>query len=1027
MGPAPRVAWYPALSRAGAGGWWPARIGPSLDADDIAPAQARVPQTLADTDVDGPTPAQQRMRDQHDLVHARLFRPPDERTRIGRYVVEGTLGQGGMGKVLRAHDETLGRDVALKLLHAGPGSPLEPRLLREAQALARVAHPNVVQVYDVDEIDGRLCMAMELVHGQSLDRWQQDSHPWKEVVELYRQAGRGLAAAHAEGLVHRDFKPANCVVDERGGVKVLDFGLARDAEGQAGAAEAEHSQASGTNTGESNTDSGAGARSQRMLEPVLTRTGAMLGTLAYMAPEQMMGQPATPASDQFSFCVSLYEALYGRRPFDGRTAASRLYSIQAEPLTIASARAGQPPVPAWVFDVIQRGLSAASHQRFPCMSALLDVVEHGLARRRRIRRGALAAVLSVAVGGALLLGNAQATDPPCEALRGATMPAWTQDDRTTVETAFEASDLADARRIWSRVEVGLDRYATAWTEARLEACEATWVRREAGEQALARRMACLDRQIPRVRATVVRLANADAATVAHAVGAVDALPSLAACEDVETLLRGSASVPEARAEEAVRIRELIARSWAAGATGDQRHGVDAAERAVAAADTMSDVPVLQLEARYNRGKVYHWARRLDEAREDLEVALALAEQLDEDGLAVDVLRELIVVAADDGSPILAAAWLAATRGKLARVDSQPRRRAQRWALEGLVAVHSGRLDDAIRANTRAVELYGTMEAPPPDEVFEAVVQLGVAHRERSELDEAREVFERALALAEEHGRSLLRARAEYGLAFLHYMQGELPVARKLLEGALSTHDAFFGPNVAVSIRIRLLLAMILRFQGEHAAARQQARTAWESLDERSSPARRSEAAILLASFHRDDKRWDEAIARYRDARAAQSSEGSPDRVEVAMMDSNIADCLVAKGEFEAARPLYTDALRVLQVDTLPDDPRRAYPLLGRGTLRLTLGDLSGAIDSLRGVLALDEALKRDPALATAARWSLARALRHDESASDEASREAGALARQARVAFQGAGFDDEVEQIGDWLERCGPPCALAPG
>jgi serine/threonine-protein kinase len=148
------------------------------------------------------------------------------RQRLGRYVVLGELGRGGMGTVLEAFDRTLDRRVALKLLHGGIDEEHTTRLLREAQALAKLSHPNVVQVYEVGEAEGnRTFIAMELVQGRSLREWLAREPPpsWRERVQVYLQAGEGLAAAHARGLVHRDFKPSNVMLRANGEAVVLDF------------------------------------------------------------------------------------------------------------------------------------------------------------------------------------------------------------------------------------------------------------------------------------------------------------------------------------------------------------------------------------------------------------------------------------------------------------------------------------------------------------------------------------------------------------------------------------------------------------------------------------------------------------------------------------------------------------------------------------------------------------------------------------------------------------------------------------
>ncbi|HEY0134780.1 MAG TPA: serine/threonine-protein kinase, partial [Nannocystis sp.] len=242
---------------------------------------------------------------------------------LGRYSLLRKLGEGGMGVVYSAYDEELDRRVAIKLLRVSSGGDTEAasRMLREAQLMAKLSHPNVVQVYDVGVVSRRVFLAMEFVQGVTLREWLHGTptaprpvpRPWPEVLAIYIQAGQGLAAAHAAGLVHRDFKPDNVLVGTDGRARVLDFGLARsDA----------HADDLGVST-ERNDDSLESTRSRqsrRSSEQPLTVAGTMIGTPAYMSPEQHLRVATDPRSDQFSFCVSLYEGLYGERPFAGHSA-----------------------------------------------------------------------------------------------------------------------------------------------------------------------------------------------------------------------------------------------------------------------------------------------------------------------------------------------------------------------------------------------------------------------------------------------------------------------------------------------------------------------------------------------------------------------------------------------------------------------------------------------------------------------------------------------------------------------------------
>ena len=230
--------------------------------------------------------------------------PPEESTeaqgrRIGRYVLIGEIGTGAMGVVLAAYDPDLDRKVALKVLRQGGkgGSQGPLRMRREAQAMAKLSHPNVAQVYEVAEAHGRLYLAMEFIPGATLRAWQaQAPRSRDEVLRVYIEAGRGLAAAHAAGILHRDFKPDNAMIDGQGRVRVLDFGLSR--------AEPSRDAADTVSSGES---------------LHATAAGSLIGTPAYMSPEQHRGGQADSRSDQFSFCVALWEALHGVRPFAGET------------------------------------------------------------------------------------------------------------------------------------------------------------------------------------------------------------------------------------------------------------------------------------------------------------------------------------------------------------------------------------------------------------------------------------------------------------------------------------------------------------------------------------------------------------------------------------------------------------------------------------------------------------------------------------------------------------------------------------
>jgi serine/threonine protein kinase len=317
-------------------------------------------------------------------------------TRVGRYVIRSLIGRGAMGAVYLATDPDLDRNVAVKLLRANTWSDdarrkMRARLLREAQAMARLSHPEVITVYDVGAFGDQLFVAMEYVEGDTLRRWRAAQHrTHAEILEVYERAGSGLAAAHEAGLVHRDFKPDNVLVGRDGRVRVTDFGLARtvdraDAQAPRSAIDAAEGSAGDAVT------------------ITLTRNGTLLGTPGYMAPEQLRGGAADARSDVFSFCVALYEALYRERPFSGSTVVALRREVEQGRLRAPPIIMGR--VPGWLRTVLLRGLRASPDERFASMRALLDVLRaaHAASRRRATWAGgiALAIVASVAMAAAV--------------------------------------------------------------------------------------------------------------------------------------------------------------------------------------------------------------------------------------------------------------------------------------------------------------------------------------------------------------------------------------------------------------------------------------------------------------------------------------------------------------------------------------------------------------------------------------------------------------------------------------------------
>ena len=327
-------------------------------------------------------------------IAGRLLGERPEAVRIGRFRVLETLGEGGMGVVYAAEDAKLDRRVAIKtirgdILRGQPGE--RARLLREARALARLSHPNVVQVYEVGETASGVFVVMELVRGTTLREWLEAPRPLDAILGCFLEAGRGLDAAHRAGIVHRDFKPSNALVGADGRVRIVDFGLARP------------------DCTPEDATSPPVTREDRRGERTLP-AGAQGGTPAYMSPEQILGVSCDARSDQFSFCVALYEALYRKLPFAPGELAARL----RDPDLHAARELPAGPAPRWLREVLTRGLAVRPEDRYPSMTALLATLE-GTPRRRRRAFGA--AVGALVVAGAVTTGVALTSSPPSSSVR----------------------------------------------------------------------------------------------------------------------------------------------------------------------------------------------------------------------------------------------------------------------------------------------------------------------------------------------------------------------------------------------------------------------------------------------------------------------------------------------------------------------------------------------------------------------------------------------------------------------------------
>jgi eukaryotic-like serine/threonine-protein kinase len=600
---------------------------------------------------------------------------------IGRYLVLGLVGRGGMGEVYAAYDPELDRKVAVKLLRVKAGNGVtmtegRQRTLREAQAIARLSHPNVVVAYDVGTFEDKVFIAMEFVDGNTVTFWlEQQPRTWQEILRVFIAAGHGLTAAHEKGLVHRDFKPDNVMVGRDGQVRVMDFGLARqmdkpglkehrpratprdpkrgDTEVGTGTLPLDHRVVpidEGTlvlNPGLADSGSEMQSSVSGLFDARLTRTGAMMGTPAYMAPEQFFGKETDSRTDQFSFCVALYEALYGERPFPGK----KLTELTANVVqgTIRPAPAGTK-VPFWVRRILLRGLRSAPAERYPSMAELLAALgKDPRAARRKWMVGAAVAMLPLAVGLGVrqsLIDRRALCDGAGEKLAGIWdlhPPDQPETPRQSqIHAAFMRTGKSYAADVYETVTRALTSYAQSWTTMYKQTCEATQVRHEQSAEVLDLRMSCLNERLNGFRALTDVFADATGEVVENAVSASSALSTLDRCADVPTL-RAVVRPPEdpTTVARVAELRKQLAGIKARFDAGRWKEALREAPVLVSQARALGYQPLLA-ESLALLGNIHAMASSDAEAAEKALVeAYRLADASRHDEVRADVATDLV--------------------------------------------------------------------------------------------------------------------------------------------------------------------------------------------------------------------------------------------------------------------------------------------------------------------------------------------------------------------------------------------------
>lgn len=922
-------------------------------------------------------------------------------TQAGRYTIQKLVGSGGMGCVYAAYDPELERKIALKLLHpqragdeeAAPGAT-KTWLIEEARAMARIAHRNVIAVYDLGTCGAQVFIAMEYIEGSTLGQWvRMGRRSWREILGVYVQAGRGLEAAHGAGLVHRDFKPDNVLVGRRGGVFVTDFGLARRAPGLA----------PGTSAPPVEGNAGGGS---------LTGTGVIVGTPAYMAPEQHRRQGADARSDQFSYCVALYEALYGQRPFGGGSAEELAESVMAGRLRPVPA--GQR-VPRFLERALRRGLSAEPDARFPSMEALLSELQTGSESGRRWVVGSVLCLLGVLGLGQVRMSGRRL---PCTEGERRLAGVWDAERKAAVRAAFVATHVPYAQAAWSNVERMLDGYAYRWVVMHKDACEATKVRGDQSEQVLSLRTVCLERELTEARELVGALAGASAQVVEDAVPAVARLPRVEECANIPALLRAPRGEADGkRRAQSEELRRELASAKTLKRLGRYPESVKRLEALAGSAEKLAD-PAVTAEVLLELGDAYVLAGEVAPGEQTLYRALEEAERAGYDMVKARAWGKLArLVGYIQGHHEQGRRFAALAQVSLERSGGDELRAELLTYLAG-IAMSQGDAVLARRQMEQVLVIQQRVFGAEHYQVGRSLHDLGLVLGQQGDYEGARSTLSRGIAVLEkalgsEHPHvaealdtlcSALDVVGDYDAA-LACSRRAMAIAERTLSGD--------HPQVADSLN--MLALTLMKAEGNFTAAEELLKRSL-AIHERTEGAQSNRAAVTLLGLGQVQ------MAAGQPRRAAESCEraltiatqlNGGNHYRVAQALHCRATAKMAAGRWREARSDLERAVPMLERLRGPEttDLIESLPALAR--VLIALGDPGGAIPLGERALALGEKLKVSPIDRTVAQFALAQALWETRGDRPRAKR----LAEQARavLATRPAWKQRPLHEVDAWL------------
>jgi eukaryotic-like serine/threonine-protein kinase len=921
---------------------------------------------------------------------------------VGRYFVIAKLGSGGMGVVYSAYDPDLERKVALKLLLADSGLEVgeaRTRLMREAQALARISHPNLLTIYDVGAFGEGVFLAMEHVDGGTLRTWLRKARrPWRALLKPFLAAGEGLSAAHAAGLVHRDFKPDNVLIAKDGRIRVSDFGLVRQPAG---------------GSGRSVSLADLPVASQPWETPS-TRAG--VGTPRYMSPEQFHGLPVDARSDQFSFCVALYEALFAELPFEGNSSAE----IQ---LSKFEGKFRPPPpnsrVPQRIRLALLRGLSPDPDRRFPSLDALLAVLRRDPSRSWQAGVAVAAAGVVVAVASSLVAAYLAAGQRSrlCRGAEAKLVGIWDAGAREAMRRAFVATGKPNAADVWQRTEGTLDRYAREWAAAHQDACEATRIRGEQSEELMDVRMACLSQRFQEFSSLTALFASADARVVEKAIDAAHALSPLEPCSAGTALANRVPPPADGTTRKRVDdLRLVLAHAKALRDAGKYPQGLAVATEAAASARTINYRPV-EAEAWYALADAQDRVGRYKAAEESLIRSLAAAEAGRHDRAAAQAAVLLsYVVGFDLGRHPEGLSWSEVAWGKIERIGGDPELDSRLHNYVGAVRWDEADYDGAATHFARAVEVLGRAEGAESPQLAGPLNNLGLIYQGRADYSRAEAYYQQALTIGEKtYGPDSADTTPMISnLGDLRLEEGRPEEATAFHRRALRIYEVELGkdhPDAAQALRG---LGAAFRVLGQFEEAEACQKRALRLREAASGPEHQLVVGPLveLGAVHAATGHYQEAEAEFRRAISILEKTQGPETPDLNEPLGRLGGVWAEQGRFREA--LVVDKRAVAAAEKLgANHPAAARALTGLGRDQLALGEPVLAAADLDRALKIREAHPTLPADLAETRFLLARALVSSKGDLARARR----LAVAARDAYRGSFRVKELAAVERWLDR----------